>query len=165
MPDISDMLGSLPNYINQAAMFTDPNQIGPMVQQLGNRLGQYNQIWNVDPRTITPEQLQRQIQAATSIALQGGEGGLKLGPAMPSPDLPYDLHSILDESGKQTGMIALEPDPGAERLHVALLRNEGGGSLVPVFRQLKDAYPWAKKISGYRITGLHQGNVEFPFNP
>ena len=85
----------------------------------------------------------------------------------------------LFKDGAKVGIISLIFDELYQTIHVALIRldkdvNPDGSlkfrmsgpdnpeNLIPVFREIKRRWPWAKTITGERETGRHQGSVKYP---
>lgn len=73
----------------------------------------------------------------------------------------------LIKDGRRVGSVTLQLDYAEESIDlngIELQRWSGNDpsataqNLLPVFRQLKKAFPWAKKLYARRITGLHQGD-------
>lgn len=107
-----------------------------------------------DPAPLTPSPA-----PAPTPKITLGEGE----PLMGGADF---MHQIHDESGNRVGHVWVSPMEDGERLHINHIGAMGheANSLGPAvlrdaYRQLKAAYPSAKRITGTRVSGSTQANT------
>lgn len=99
----------------------------------------------IEKRERSPEQLQREVDTGR---------------------IPADEFRLLDETGRKVGQIDIVPFEGGKRLYVDSILgfeslgfgpNAFGPSLTrSILRQLKEAYPEATEIGGFRISGARE---------
>ena len=94
------------------------------------------------------------------------EDTVQLGePSSDSEDENCVRHPLLMNS-HEVGYLSLDLRPQFKEIHVDQIKMDSPEShnLVPVFRELKRRYPWARTLVGMRISGAHQGHFSYPLN-